>query len=121
MTDKIIDAAAAQGLHAYAVREQPLVGWAVMKGVSDYPDEFIARLMTNGPTPYVLLADTLAGLRDQLPPDLVRIERQPADPPEVMETWLPEEARTCPAPTSPADTATLSHASTIPGMDRRRE
>jgi hypothetical protein len=57
----------------------------VVKGLSDYPGEFVARLITNRPTPYVLLADTVTGLRDQLPPDLVRIERQTADPPEVVE------------------------------------
>jgi len=32
MTDKIIDAAAAQGLQAYAVRTYRLSGWIVMPG-----------------------------------------------------------------------------------------
>ena len=80
-------------------------------------------------------ADTLAELQAMLPPGLVQSPRQPIDPPEVMEIWFsPQQpsqlAGRCsgllgrsltPAPTSPADTATLSHASTIPGMDHRLE
>jgi hypothetical protein len=30
----------------------------------------------------------LAGIRNLLPPGLVRAERQPADPPEVVEIWF---------------------------------
>lgn len=33
---------------------------------------------------HLLLADTLAGMRDLLPPGLVRSERQPGDPPEMV-------------------------------------
>jgi len=33
---------------------------------------FVARLVTDAPTPYVLRADSLAGLHAQLPPGLVR-------------------------------------------------
>jgi len=44
--------------------------------------------VTDGPTLYVLLADALAGLQAQLPIDLVRSDRQPADPPEVVEVWF---------------------------------
>jgi len=55
-----------------------------------YPERFAARLVTSGkpPFPYLLLADTLAGIRELLPPGLVRSERQPADPPEVVEIWF---------------------------------
>lgn len=88
MGDRVIDAAAAQGLHAYACRAQMLVAWVVMKGQLDYPDEFVARLVTNAPTPYVLRADTLAGLQDQLPVDVKHANRRPADPLEVVEIWL---------------------------------
>jgi hypothetical protein len=34
----------------------------------------------------------LAGLQAQLPPGLVRTDRQPAEPREVEEIWLPESA-----------------------------
>jgi hypothetical protein len=37
------------------------------------------------PSPYLLLADTLGGIRDHLPPGLVWSERMPVDPPEVVE------------------------------------
>lgn len=88
MGDKVIDAAAAQGLQAYACRANMLVTWVVMKGQLGYPGEFVARLVTDAPTPYILLADTLAGLQDQLPIDVKHADRRPADPPEVVEIWL---------------------------------
>jgi hypothetical protein len=90
MGDQVIDAAAAQGLHAYARRAHMEVAWVVMKEQVDYPDEFVARLVTDASTPYVLLADTLTGLQDQLPLGLARVERQPADPSDLVETWLTE-------------------------------
>ena len=48
----------------------------------------MARLLTNAPTPYVLLADTLGGLHAQLPPGVMWSDRQPGDPPEVVEIWF---------------------------------
>ena len=44
--------------------------------------------MTDQLTPYVLLAGTLGALHAQLPLGLVRSERQPSDPPEIVETWV---------------------------------
>jgi hypothetical protein len=38
----------------------------------------------------VLVADTLASVQAQLPPGLVRSERQPVDLPEVVEVWFTE-------------------------------
>ncbi len=60
MPDEIIDAALARGLHIDAKRRHTLVGWIVMNDPPEYPDKIIARLMTDAPTPYVLIADTLA-------------------------------------------------------------
>jgi hypothetical protein len=37
----------------------------------------------------LLMAESLAELQAQLPPGLVRVERQPADLPEVVEIWFP--------------------------------
>jgi hypothetical protein len=87
--DQIIDAAMASGLQADAIRTHPLVAWIVTRDEVAYPGEFVARLMTSEPTPYVMLADTLAGLQAQLPAGLTRTDRQPADPPEVVEVWFP--------------------------------
>jgi len=87
-TDQLIDAAMARSLHADACRNHAIVAWVVMWDLPAYPDRFAARLATNAPSPYLLLADTLAGIHEQLPPGLVRSERQPVDPPEVMEIWF---------------------------------
>jgi hypothetical protein len=87
-TDQLIDAAMARSLHADACRNHAIVAWVVMWDLPAYPGRFAARLATNAPSPYLLLADTLAGIHEQLPPGLVRSERQPVDPPEVMEIWF---------------------------------
>jgi hypothetical protein len=61
-----------------------------MRGLSEYLCAFVARLVTDAPTPYVLLGHTLAEIHVRLPPGLVRLDRQPAEPPEVVELWFPE-------------------------------
>ena len=83
--DRVIDAALARGLHADACRAHALVGWVVMRDPPAYPDKVIARLVTEGSSPYLLVADTLAEIHAQLPPRLARTERQPVDPPKVVE------------------------------------
>jgi hypothetical protein len=90
--DQIIDAAIASGLQADAIRSNPLVAWIVTRDEVAYPGEFVARLVTGAPTSYVMLADTLDGLQAQLPTNLVRTDRQPADPPGVVEVWIPSAA-----------------------------
>jgi hypothetical protein len=84
MDDQIIDLALAQALQTDVTRTSPIAGWVVMRDPPDYPDKIIARLVTDRPTPYVLMAESLAELQAQLPP-----ERQPADLPEVVEIWFP--------------------------------
>ena len=88
--DQLIDAAMACSLHADACRDHALVAWIVLWDLPAYPERFAARLATNGPSPYLLLADTLASIRELLPSGLMRSERQPADPPEVVEIWFAE-------------------------------
>ena len=88
MADQVIDAAMARGLHADACRSHALVGWGVMRDPPEYPDKVVARLVTEAPAPYVLVANTLAEIHAQLPPHLVHAGRQPADPPEVVEIWF---------------------------------
>ncbi|MFL5253257.1 MAG: hypothetical protein ACJ8AI_10250 [Rhodopila sp.] len=65
-----------------------MVAWVVMRDAPGYPDQVIARLATKRLSPYVLLAGTLVGVQEQLPPGLVRAERQLGDPPEVVEIWF---------------------------------
>jgi hypothetical protein len=89
--DQIIDAAMAGALQADAIRKHSLMAWIVTRDEITYPGAFVARLTTGGPTSYLLLADTLAGLRAQLPAGLAQDDRQPADPPEVVEIWFPDD------------------------------
>lgn len=89
MDDQIIDAAMARALQTDVTRTCPIAGWVVMRDPPNYPDKIIARLVTDRPTPYVLMAESLAELQAQLPSGLVRVERQPADLPEVVEIWFP--------------------------------
>jgi len=78
----------AQALHRDAVREHALVAWVIWHNHPVYPGRFIAQLATTSPLPYALIGDTLAEVQEQLPARLRRSERQPVDPPGVLEIWL---------------------------------
>jgi hypothetical protein len=69
MLDRIIDAMMAPSLH-------------------DDAGHLIARLVTDTPTAYVLVAGDLGALRTQIPPGLERSPCQPGDPPGLIETWF---------------------------------
>ena len=88
--DQLIDATMARALHADACRDHAMVAWVVMFDLPAYPERYAARLVTSGnpPFPYLLLADTLASIREILPPGLERSERHAGDPPEIVEMWL---------------------------------
>src|SRR5258708_11081120 len=107
MPDQIIDALMAMSLDEDARRAHPLAAWVVMEEQPGYGGKLIARLVTETPTAYVLVAGRLSALRAQLPPGLERSPRQPADPLGLVETRLfadrvrPElPARAAPAPSS---------------------
>ena len=59
-----------------------------MRDQRDYPGDAIARFVTDAPTAYVLVSDTVANPQAQLPIGLVRSEHQASGPPEVV-VWLP--------------------------------
>jgi hypothetical protein len=63
---------------------------AVMDDVPEYLGAVVARLVTDALTPYILIAQTLAEIHANLPSGLVRSERQPSDPLEVVEVWFPK-------------------------------
>ena len=86
--DQIITATMARSIQADAARKHPLVAWVVTRDEGTYRGQFVARLLTDAPTPYVLLADTLGELHAQLPSGMGWSDRQPADPPEVLEFWF---------------------------------
>jgi len=72
---------------------QTLSIWTVYERPQDYPDRCVARrwLATTpvpSPTDDVLLADDLAGLRQQMPAGLVRMPRHQDDDPVILETWM---------------------------------
>ncbi len=75
--DQVVNATAARALLADVCRNHAVAGWVVMRD-QPQPGAFTARLVTSAPTPYVLTADSLAGIHDQLPPGLVRSDRQPS-------------------------------------------
>ncbi len=87
---QIVDAMMARSLQEDAARNHPLFAWIVMDDVPEYLGAVVARLVTDAPTPYILLAQTLAEIHANLPSGLVRSERQPSDPPEVVEVWFPK-------------------------------
>ena len=86
--DQIIDAATARALQRDVAKTRSLFGWAVYQDAPDYPGKVIARLVTDKPTPYVLVADTLAELQAMLPRRLERSDRRACDAPELVEVWL---------------------------------
>jgi hypothetical protein len=90
--DQIIDAVMALALQADAIRTHPLMAWIVMHDNATGSGALVARLVTDAATPYVLLADTLARLHEQLPPGLTRTDRQPTDSPEIVEVWFASDS-----------------------------
>ena len=62
----------------------------VYKNTSDYPDKYVARLwdIHNRPTKFVMLKDSVEGIRDNIPKIMVRLERNTEDDPVIVETWL---------------------------------
>jgi hypothetical protein len=87
MPYQIVDTVTAQSLQDDLA--QSLFAWIVMRDLSEYPRLFVARLVADTPTPFAVLGQTLDELRAQLPPGLERVDRQPADPMNVVEVWCP--------------------------------
>ena len=88
MADQIIDAAMARSIQVEVGRTHTLSSWVVLEDPPDYPGKLIARLLTDKPTSYVLVADSHKALQVQLPRGLVRSDRQLADLPELVEIWF---------------------------------
>jgi hypothetical protein len=82
--DQIIDETMARSIRADAARKHPLLAWVVTRDEGTYRGQFVARLVTEAPTVYVLLAGRLGELYAQLPPGTGWADRRAADPPEVV-------------------------------------
>src|ERR1700728_4359517 len=52
--DRFIDATMARSIQADAERKHPMLAWVVTRDEGTYRGQFVARLLTNAPTPYVL-------------------------------------------------------------------
>ena len=88
MSDQVVDAVTARAIQVDAARSCVLFAWIILKDQANYPGKFVARLATEHPTIYVMVADTLAEVQATLPIGLAHAARDNADPPEVVEIWL---------------------------------
>lgn len=69
--------------------------WTVYERPTDYPQGFVARMHVvgrnaeeSGPTATAYFGPTLESVRQQLPPGLVCLGREPADEPQIVESWV---------------------------------
>lgn len=70
-----------------------LIVWTIYQNVIEYPGKFVMRafrVTADGPRPLskCAVANTLDDIRDMVPLGLYRLDRDPTDPPEILETWI---------------------------------
>ena len=91
MSDDVVEIAAAQ---AEAAKRGALAMWTVYKRPADYRCGFVARMFEVGaegpkPTDRTLKCLELEPIREKLAKaGLVRLDREPDDEPQIVETWL---------------------------------
>jgi hypothetical protein len=90
MTDPIVSPDTAAMLHREAKGRGASPIWIVTTGGSGRARMLVARLAVEQPTSYVLTANTLAEMYAKLPWGLTHSDRQPDDPPEIIEVWFDE-------------------------------
>lgn len=65
----------------------PLI--CIYNSPADYPGCFAARLWDiNKPTRYIAVAETLSGIRDVIPNEMIPFRRDQRDDPCIVETWI---------------------------------
>lgn len=81
--------------HAFTGSVPVLSLWTIFDRPLDYPEHVVAREFVvlrghNDPvaTPTVIVGASIDEVRALLPPDLMRLHRDPIDHPTVVETWL---------------------------------
>jgi hypothetical protein len=72
---------------------EPLAMFVVYRHPKDYPDKFVVRRwdIFHGkaiPTQWVRTAESLEQIREEIPPGLARILRDPTDDPSIVECWV---------------------------------
>ncbi len=88
MDNQVITPKLAAALHQRALEQSARPVWWITEDGPGLAGVMLARLITDHPTQYVLLAASLEDLRTKLPPGLARTDRLPADPPDVLEVWV---------------------------------
>lgn len=77
-------------------QDRPLEIFTIYVNPKDYPGKFVVRrwsIVRGNPKPVPdaqpwAVTDSLAAARAALPPALYRLERQPGDQPQILETWF---------------------------------
>jgi hypothetical protein len=98
VSDDILTPEMAVALHQRALDLGDMAVWVISADEPDHPGALVARLITDGATPYVMTATSLPELRAMLPTGLERSDRQPADPEDVLEVWLERTSAPQPFP-----------------------
>ena len=81
----------ANSVHTNAIQGGDLLMWTIYRSPKDYPGKFIARphsIRRQIAYRCHLAADDIYQLRNLLPRGLTRINRDPNDEPQIMETWM---------------------------------
>ena len=73
--------------------ERKLEMFVIFDHPKDWPDKFVARQFliqedTATPTGTFWLGDSLDEVRSHLPPHCARLERDPNDEPQIVESWI---------------------------------
>ena len=94
MGDRHLTRGQAQRLGTWRGARGKSLFWQVTWNTSQYPWKAVARPHVIDSAGYilalnvVLLADTVADLRELLPEGLLRLSRDPFDDPSVIERWI---------------------------------
>jgi hypothetical protein len=78
-------------LQREAMEAGDLLIWTICENPSDFPGLFTCRPHSsrrNQPLQLVLLAKTLEGVRELMPPGLTYLNVSPEDDPVILETWF---------------------------------
>jgi len=81
----------------HCAHQESLPTWVIYgPGTSDYPGVYVMRMfitissgmMSAGPTNVLVRAASLDQMRDLVPQNLLFLERDPNDDPNIIETWF---------------------------------
>jgi hypothetical protein len=82
--DQIIDTSMARSIQSDVARNHPLTAWVISQDQDAHGGKFVARLVAEEPTLYVMLADTLAELQARLQRGSSHWMSVPFDGPKIV-------------------------------------